>query len=108
MMSSLEYDDVENFHMRRNISYSDASNQSPKLSGNGKRGRNCSSSSYKYCSVALTVAVAVLVLSVVAACIGFALEITKLKSEMASLLDQATSLQQNLSNCLNNVTLNTD
>ncbi len=67
MMSSPEYDDAENFHMRRNISYDD-SNQDPKLPGNVKCGKNGLSSS-RYCDVALTVAVAVLVLGVVASCV---------------------------------------
>ncbi len=57
--------------------------------GNNSSSYSCSSTN-KYCVLALTLTVVVLVLVVVAACIGFALEIAKLKPVQQSQLDNVT------------------
>ena len=74
---------------------------SPPVSNNGAAGGTEKGAAMKAntkCIIALTVTVAVLVLVVMAACVGFAVEIAKLKSDQE--LSQLSSVDQ-----LDNITL---
>ena len=102
-MSSSIYDNAahpevtaasKDIDMVENMCYRDPKDMLENADRGSTTSKYCRSSSK--CAIAVTVTVVVLTLSIVAACTGFALEITKLQDEIASLTSQQQTLQQTI------------